>query len=366
MPAGIDSRNEQTMNPRKDPLADATHVQLIEEGLSLLDQRRLPGTERYLRYRTAAAVATAIRKMVVRGAPAIGIAAAYGYALEARRGTGTRDRLDRRLVLAAGRLRAARPTAVNLDWAISRMERVGSRTRGGSRALGQRLEEEARRIHREDIAANRRLGRFGSALLPRKATILTHCNAGALATGGYGTALGVIRAAVESGRRIEVLADETRPLLQGARLTAFELAQDGIPVTLIADSAAGWLMKQGIIDAVVVGADRIARNGDVANKIGTYTAACLAHRHGIPFYVAAPISTIDLETRRGEEIPIEERDPGEVLTAGGRRIAPASVSARNPAFDVTESKLVSAIITERGVVRPPYSAGLKAIVSRRP
>jgi len=303
--------------------------------------------------------------MVVRGAPAIGIAAAYGYALEARRGTGTRARLDRRLVLAAANLRAARPTAVNLDWAVTRMERVSSRTRGGRAALQKRLGEEARRIHREDIAANRRLGRFGAKLLPRKATVLTHCNAGALATGGYGTALGVIRAAVESGRHIEVLADETRPFLQGARLTAWELTQDSIPVTLIADSAAGWLMKQGIVDAVVVGADRIARNGDVANKIGTYTVACLAHRHGVPFYVAAPTSTIDLATHSGEAIPIEERDPGEVLTAGGRCIAPVSVTARNPAFDVTEGKLVSAIITEQGVVRAPFAAGLKAIVSRR-
>ncbi len=315
----------------------------------LLDQRLLPGQETWLELSTAEQVADAIRTLAVRGAPAIGVAAAYGLAVEARRGADAA-----RLREAADLLAHARPTAVNLAWAVRRM----------SRRLGlgdAEILAEAHAIRDEDEAACRRMGALGAALLPPRATVLTHCNAGALATAGYGTALGVIRAAVESGNPVKVLADETRPFFQGARLTAWELHRDGIPVTILTDNMAGWLMSRGEVGCVVVGADRIARNGDVANKIGTYALAVLARHHGIPFYVAAPWSTVDLATASGDDIPIEERASDEVNVIGGQRIAPAGVAARYPAFDVTPAELVTAIITERGVVRGPHADGLAAL-----
>jgi methylthioribose-1-phosphate isomerase len=315
----------------------------------LLDQRHLPGEERWLELASAAEVAEAIRDLAVRGAPAIGVAAAYGMAVEARRGAG-----PERLHEVAERLVRARPTAVNLAWAVRRMS--GSIGRGAAGILA-----EAHAIRDEDEAACRRIGALGAPLLPRGARVLTHCNAGALATAGYGTALGVVRAAVEAGNPVEVLAGETRPFLQGARLTAWELQRDRIPVTLLTDGMAGWLMARGEISCVVVGADRIAANGDVANKIGTYGLAVLAAHHGLPFYVAAPWSTVDLDTAAGADIPIEERDDEEVVNVAGRRIAPAGVRARYPAFDVTPAHLVTAIVTERGVVRRPLAAGLSGL-----
>ncbi len=313
----------------------------------LLDQRLLPADERWLELASSGEVAQAIKDLAVRGAPAIGVAAADALAAEARRGAGP-EALRR----AAERLVKARPTAVNLAWAVRRM----------SRKIGAGADEllaEAHAIRDEDEAACRRIGALGAPLLPPGARVLTHCNAGALATAGYGTALGVVRAAVEAGNPISVFADETRPFLQGARLTAWELKRDGIPVTLLTDGMAGWLMARGEIACVVVGADRIAANGDVANKIGTYGLAVLAHHHGLPFYVAAPWSTVDLETRTGADIPIEERGDEEVVTLAGQRIAPAGVPARYPAFDVTPAALVSAIVTERGVVRRPLEDGLR-------
>jgi methylthioribose-1-phosphate isomerase len=312
----------------------------------LLDQKRLPAEETWLELGSAEEVAAAIRDLTVRGAPAIGVAAAYGIAAEARRGADTE-----RLRAAAALLARARPTAVNLVWAVRRMSR---RIGLGAAALLA----EAHLIREEDEAACRRIGALGAPLLPPRACVLTHCNAGALATAGYGTALGVVRAAVEAGNPISVYADETRPFLQGARLTAWELHRDGIPVTLLTDGMAGWLMARGEIACVVVGADRIAANGDVANKIGTYSLAVLAAHHGLPFYVAAPWSTVDLETPSGAAIPIEERGADEVVTLAGQRIAPAGVPARYPAFDVTPAALVTAIVTERGVVRAPYPEAL--------
>jgi methylthioribose-1-phosphate isomerase len=304
--------------------------------LFLLDQRLLPREEKWLEYRTASDVAEAIKTMVVRGAPAIGVAAAFGMALAAQNG----EDLD----AAAKTLKASRPTAVNLAWAVDRM--LGKR--GGD------LVAEAEAINREDVASCMAIGRHGAALLGDRVTVLTHCNAGALATAGYGTALGVIRAAVESGKRVAVFADETRPYLQGARLTAWELQQDGIDVTLITDNMSGHFFQQGQFDAVVVGADRIAANGDAANKIGTYTVAVLANAHGVPFYVAAPFSTIDPACPSGAEIPIEERSAEEVTDIFGARVAPEGVAVRHPAFDVTPARLITAIITERGVFRAPY------------
>ena len=315
----------------------------------LLDQKRLPADEVWLELGSSAAVAAAIKDLTVRGAPAIGVAAAYALALEARRGAGVP-----RLREAAERLARARPTAVNLAWAVRRMaRRIG---------LGADvLLAEAHAIRDEDEAACRRIGALGAPLLPPGARVLTHCNAGALATAGYGTALGVVRAAVEAGNRVSVYADETRPFLQGARLTAWELHRDGIPVTVLTDGMAGWLMSRGEIACVVVGADRIAANGDVANKIGTYALAVLAAHHHLPFYVAAPWSTVDLATPHGGAIPIEERGTDEVVTIAGQRIAPAGVPARYPAFDVTPEALVTAIVTERGVVRRPFDVGLQAL-----
>jgi methylthioribose-1-phosphate isomerase len=319
------------------------------DAVRLLDQRLLPDEETWLTLESAEAVAQAIQVLVVRGAPAIGVAAAYALACEARRGA---DRA--RLETAAARLVAARPTAVNLAWAVRRM--AGHFSEGPAALLAL-----AHAIRDEDEAACRRIGELGAALIPEGARILTHCNAGALATAGYGTALGVVRAAFEAGKRISVYADETRPFLQGARLTAWELHRDGIPVTLLTDGMAGWLMRRGEIACVVVGADRIAANGDVANKIGTYALAVLARHHQLPFYVAAPWSTLDLETPRGEAIPIEERESEEVVMIAGRRIAPAGVSARYPAFDVTPAALVTAIITERGIARSPYAEAFAAL-----
>ncbi|WP_437816588.1 S-methyl-5-thioribose-1-phosphate isomerase [Sorangium sp. So ce1078] len=332
--------------------ADYSAVELAQsdDRVFLLEQRELPERERYLTLTDAASVAEAIRTMAVRGAPAIGIAAAYGMALAARaaRGEGATGYLAA-MRAAAGQLDSSRPTAVNLGWAVRRalaeaLQHAGRR--GEERA--RELVALAREIHREDVAACHQMGRAGAARLPESGTVLTHCNAGALATGGYGTALGVIRAAIAEGKNIRVLACETRPYLQGARLTAWELQRDGIPVEVISDSMAAWFMQKGEIGAVVVGADRIARNGDVANKIGTYGLACLARHHGVPFYVAAPWSTIDLATDTGTSIPIEERSRDELAVVGGRRVIPPGVPVRHPAFDVTPAELVTAIFTERG------------------
>ncbi len=331
----------------------------------MVDQRRLPVREVYVRCTTVADVARAIKTMVIRGAPAIGVAAAMGLALGARttRVKGTRA-LAVEFQKACEQLAATRPTAVNLFWAIERMKRAfGEAARAGASVaeIAARLEQEAHAIHDEDVASCRALGRFGAEVVPDGARILTHCNAGALATAGYGTALGVIRAAHERGKRVEVLADETRPFLQGARLTAWELLRDGIPTTVITDNMAGAFMRQGLVDVVVVGADRIAANGDVANKIGTYTVAVLAREHGIPFYVAAPRSTIDLDTPDGAAIPIEERGRREVTHVGTTQVAPDGAGVRNPAFDVTPAALVSGIVTERGIARAPFGESLRAL-----
>jgi methylthioribose-1-phosphate isomerase len=325
-----------------------TPIQWTGSELVLLDQRQLPAEEVYVRCRSAREVADAIRTMVVRGAPAIGVCAAFGTALDALAG--------RDVAEAASVLRATRPTAVNLQWALNRMlERAAT---GNAHSLVA----EAEAIFREDVEANRRIGRYGAELLREQATVLTHCNAGALATAGYGTALGVIRAATEAGKKIRVFADETRPFLQGARLTAWELQRDGIDVTLITDNMAGHFFQQRRFDAVIVGADRIAVNGDTANKIGTYTLAVLANAHRVPFYVAAPLNTIDPNCASGSDIPIEERSAEEVTSLAGVAIAPAGVTARHPAFDVTPANLISAIISDRGVLRPPYEEAIANVL----
>jgi methylthioribose-1-phosphate isomerase len=336
----------------REPLRPVTW-DAARRAVRLIDQRRLPHEETWLALGTADEVAEAIRTLTVRGAPAIGVAAAYGLAAEALRGVA-----GDALAAAATRLAAARPTAVNLAWAVGR---VGRRFAEGPAAVL----EEAHAIRDEDEASCRRIGALGAPLLPRGARVLTHCNAGALATAAYGTALGVVRAAWDSGNPISVLADETRPFFQGARLTAWELQRDGIPVTLLTDGMAGWLMRRGEVSCVVVGADRIAANGDVANKIGTYSLAVLARHHGVPFYVAAPWSTVDLATATGDRIPIEERGGAEVTLVEGRAIAPAGVPARYPAFDVTPAELVGAIVTERGVVGAPHGDGLAALARGR-
>jgi methylthioribose-1-phosphate isomerase len=331
--------------------------------LELIDQRVLPREFVYLDYGSADEVAEAIRAMVVRGAPAIGCTAAYGVALEAIR-LANQPASERAIGMAQAFaiLAESRPTAVNLFWALARMRAVFETLASSSGpAAAERLLLEAHEISREDVANNRKMGEHGAALLRDGSTVLTHCNAGALATAGHGTALGVIRSAVGAGKRIAVFADETRPFLQGARLTAWELAEDGIPVTLITDNMAGHFMSRGDVQAVIVGADRIAANGDVANKIGTYMVAVLAHRHRIPFYVAAPLSTIDLETADGSAIPIEERDSSEVTAVAGVRFAPSGVSARHPAFDVTPAELVTGLITERGVVFEPSREKIRAL-----
>jgi methylthioribose-1-phosphate isomerase len=329
----------------------------------MVDQRKLPGQEIYVRCRTAQEVARAIRTMVIRGAPAIGVSAAMGIALGMRRSTakGTRQ-FAVEFQKICDMMAATRPTAVNLFWAIDRMKRTfaeGAQAGESTDELAARLEREARLIHDEDVASCRKMGSFGAEVVPDGARVLTHCNAGALATAGYGSALGVVRAAVEQGKRIAVFADETRPFLQGARLTAWELVREGISTTVITESMAGPLMRAGEIDLVVVGADRIAANGDTANKIGTYTVAVLAHEHKVPFYVAAPLSTIDLATPDGDAIPIEERDRREISHIGSSRLIPEGALIRNPAFDVTPHRYISGIITERGIFRPPFAETLK-------
>jgi methylthioribose-1-phosphate isomerase len=338
-------------------------IEWQDDVIVMVDQRKLPGQEVYVRCRTAPEVAKAIRTMVIRGAPAIGVAAAMGLALGMKRSSakGTRQ-LAVEFQKLCDLMAATRPTAVNLFWAIDRMKRAfaeGAQAGESPQELAARLEREARRIHDEDVASCRAMGAHGAAMVPDGARILTHCNAGALATAGYGSALGVIRAAVEGGKRVAVYADETRPFLQGARLTAWELVRDGIDTTVITESMAGPIMRAGEIDLVVVGADRIAANGDTANKIGTYTVAVLAHEHGLPFYVAAPLSTIDLSTPDGEHIPIEERDQREVTHFGSSRITPEGARIRNPAFDVTPHRYIAGIITERGIFRPPYVESLR-------
>jgi methylthioribose-1-phosphate isomerase len=331
----------------------------------LIDQRRLPTEEVLIECRDYQAVADAIKTLAIRGAPAIGVAAALGLAVGAR----AIDALDferfwSRFTEICAVMAATRPTAVNLFWAIERMKACAQSYRQLPIAeLKARLEQDALGILEEDIANNRRMGLYGQELIPDQARILTHCNAGALATAGYGTALGVIRAAVERGKHVQVIADETRPVLQGARLTAWELQKDGIPVTLIADNMAASLMRRGLVDLVIVGADRIAANGDVANKIGTYAVAVLAQAHGIPFYVAAPLSTIDASLLSGDDIPIEERQPDEVTHLGDRQIAPTGVGVLNPAFDVTPHEYVRAIITEAGVLRPPLNQSIAQALS---
>jgi len=329
--------------------------------LELIDQRALPQRIGYVSCATAAEVAAAIRDMIVRGAPAIGCAAAYGIALEAARPTfASIDEFYRAVESAFGEIAASRPTAVNLFWALDRMRRALEAARGlPPDRVAAKLAEEAQAIHREDLEVNRAIGRNGAALVADGARIMTHCNAGALATGGHGTALGVVRSARDDGKRVSVIATETRPYLQGARLTAWEMVQEGIPVTLVTDSMAGHLMQRGAIDVVVVGADRIAANGDVANKIGTYTLAVLAARHRIPFFVAAPLSTIDPKVADGNAIPIEERGAAEVTGFRGERWAAEGVAVKNPAFDVTPAELVTGIVTERGVVSPVTAEGIR-------
>jgi methylthioribose-1-phosphate isomerase len=336
-------------------------IQWTAAGVVMLDQTRLPRETVFVTCRDYREVAQAIRSMVIRGAPAIGVAAAMGMALGILHADPAR--LDADLDQIAATLAATRPTAVNLFWAIERMRKLYQSLRGQPvDRIRSRMVEEAQRIYHEDIAINQAIGRHGAPLLPDGRTVLTHCNAGALATAGYGTALGVIRAAVAAGKKIDVFAGETRPFLQGARLTAWELMQDGIPTTLITDNMAGHFLKSGRIGAVVVGADRIAANGDVANKIGTYPLAVLARENGVPFYVAAPISTLDLALDSGDKIPIEQRPAAEVTEVFGVPVAPAGVAVQNPAFDVTPARYVSAIVTERGVARAPYHVSLKQCV----
>jgi methylthioribose-1-phosphate isomerase len=340
-------------------------LEWTDAGVRFIDQTKLPTEEIYVTCKDYEEVANAISTMIVRGAPAIGVAAAMGVALGALRSKATTlPELEPEFDVICDAIAATRPTAVNLFWAIRRMRDKFDELRSlPLEKVKAELVAEAQRMHVEDIAANEAMGRNGAVLLPNSGGILTHCNAGALATAGYGTALGVIRAAVESGKKLSVFADETRPFLQGSRLTAWELMKDGIPTTLIADNMAGAIMRQGKIDAVIVGADRIAANGDVANKIGTYTVAVLAKEHSIPFYVAAPTSTVDLNTPDGSRIPIEQRASTEVTHLGGTQIAPDAVRVENPAFDVTPSKYVAAIITERGVARAPYEESLAELIN---
>ncbi len=341
-------------------------VEWTPEGVRMIDQRLLPTEEKYLMLRSCEEVADAIKQMAVRGAPAIGVAAAMGLAVGLQQAVATTaPDLQADFDYMCDVMSRTRPTAVNLFWAIERMRAAFRRAAADTpeaEEIKRRMVAEAQAIYTEDIAANRALGRFGGELLADGATVLTHCNAGALATAGdYGTALGVIRGARDAGKRIAVIADETRPFLQGARLTAWELDRDDIPVTLITDNMAGHVMKQGQVDAVVVGADRIAANGDTANKIGTYMVAVLAKQHGIPFYVAAPISTIDLALPDGTHIPIEERDTREVTHIREQQLAPTGINVQNPAFDVTPNEFVTAIITDKGVARPPYTDSLRSL-----
>ena len=334
-----------------------------DDTVVMIDQRKLPAEEVYVRCKTAAEVARAIKTMVIRGAPAIGVAAAMGIAVGVRKSkaTGT-QKLAAEFYRLCELMAATRPTAVNLFWAIDRMKRAFAAAAKAGQSVDQIkdvLDREAQAIHDEDVASCRAMGAYGAEVVPADARILTHCNAGALATAGYGTALGVIRGAVEAGKQVAVFADETRPFLQGARLTAWELVRDGIPTTVITDNMVGALMRQGRVNFVVVGADRIAANGDTANKIGTYGVAVLAREHSIPFYVAAPLSTIDLNTPDGSRIPIEERSAKEVTHLGGTQLAPEGAAVWNPAFDVTPHHLIAGIITERGIFRAPYIESLK-------
>jgi methylthioribose-1-phosphate isomerase len=336
-------------------------IRWTDDGVVMIDQTRLPLEEQYVTCRNYEDVATAIRDMIIRGAPAIGVAAAMGVAIGVLHARETD--LDRQVETICDTLARTRPTAVNLFWAIERMKRVYAGMRGRPiDEIRSRLVSEAKIVKEEDIAINQAIGRHGAPLVPDHKTILTHCNAGALATAGYGTALGVIRAAVAAGKQVDVFADETRPFLQGARLTVWELQQDHIPTTLITDNMAGHFMKSGRIGCVVVGADRIAANGDVANKVGTYSVAVLAKENGVPFFVAAPISTLDLSLATGDLIPIEQRAPAEVTHVFGQQVAPSGTTVENPAFDVTPSRYVSAIITEKGVARAPYEESLRKLV----
>jgi methylthioribose-1-phosphate isomerase len=342
-------------------------VEWTGDGVMMVDQRKLPAEELYPVFKTYEEVAWAIKEMVVRGAPAIGVAAAMGIALGTKAITSpTTEEFEKQFLHICGTLAATRPTAVNLFWAIDRMKRLfySLCLAQDWTKLKQALIDEAVKIHSEDIELNRKMGEHGASLIPDNSVILTHCNAGALATAGYGTALGVIRSAIEQGKKVEVFADETRPFLQGARLTAWELHKDGIPVTLITDNMAGHFMKAGKIAAVITGADRIAANGDTANKIGTYSVAVLAKENNIPFYVAAPISTMDLSLSSGEQIPIEERPAEEVTHIKKISIAPEGIRVANPAFDVTPHRYISAIITERGIARPPYQESLKLLMGK--
>ena len=340
-------------------------IEWRDDRVVMIDQRKLPAQEVYVECRTTKEVARAIRNMVIRGAPAIGVAAAMGLALGVRRSSATgTSQLASEFYRLCELMATTRPTAVNLFWSIERMKRVFSECVRGGRSpfeIKDTIVREAGRIHDEDVTSCRQLGMYGAAVIPDQSRILTHCNAGALATGGYGTALGVIRAAIESGKRVTVFADETRPFLQGSRLTAWELLREGIDTTVITDSMVGSLMRGEKVDIVVVGADRIAANGDVANKIGTYTVSVLANEHGIPFYVAAPVSTIDLSTANGDGVPIEERSEREITHVGAKRVAPEGIEVWNPAFDVTPHTFIAGIITERGICRPPFSETLKAV-----
>ncbi|MEW6725069.1 MAG: S-methyl-5-thioribose-1-phosphate isomerase [Bacillota bacterium] len=338
-------------------------AELHENGVRLLDQRKLPLSKEFVECQYYHEVGEAIRTLTVRGAPAIGIAAAYGLVLAARAARKMdRPAFDREMYAAADELRGTRPTAVNLFWAINRMMRVlDENPKQPVNEMVALLEREARAIFTEDVEMNKRIGHYGRDLVKDGARILTHCNAGAIATGGYGTALGIIRAAAEQGKQVSVWVDETRPLLQGARLTAWELMEDGIPVTLITDNMAGHFMQRGMVDIVLLGADRITANGDVANKIGTYSVAVLAKEHGIPFYVVAPTSTIDMSIDHGREIVIEERNPDEVTSFSGVRTAPEGVKVANPAFDVTPHRYITGIITDNGVVYPPFDVNLKRL-----
>jgi methylthioribose-1-phosphate isomerase len=342
-------------------------IQWADDHVLLLDQRMLPSKIRYLTCKKYKDIINAIEKMAIRGAPAIGIAAAMGLAMgSCSIRTRTFDAFRRRFKQMADEMVKARPTAVNLRWAVDRMSLlVDSCALKSLDEIRDMLRRESEKILREDVDINKRIGKNGQTLIPDNAVILTHCNAGALATGGYGTALGVIRAAHEAGKKISVLADETRPWLQGLRLTSFELMEDGIPVHVIADNAAGLFMKRKMIDLVITGADRIAANGDVANKIGTYQIAVLAKENRIPFYVAAPLSTIDMTVKNGDKIPIEERDPSEITHLHGRMIGPKGVKALNPAFDITQARYITGIITEKGIVRRPYSKAIKELIIRQ-
>lgn len=339
-------------------------VEWTDEGVRMLDQRLLPTEEKWLMLKTFTDVADGIRDMVIRGAPAIGVSCAYGIALGAKNFVGTNiDDLEEEIEYIGDVMSKTRPTAVNLFWAIDRMKRTFQKAKEEGKTVSeikQILIDEAKAIHDEDIESQRLIARYGGELLEDGANVLTHCNAGALATGGvWGTALGVIRGAKDQGKKVSVFADETRPYLQGARLTAWELLQDQIPVTLITDNQSGHIMKKGMIQAVVVGSDRIAANGDVANKIGTYMVAVLARQHGIPFYVAAPMSTVDMNCPTGDDIPIEERDTREVTHVQDIQLAPEGIEVGNYAFDVTPHELVDAIITEKGVARKPYTESLR-------